>query len=245
MPQAAAALPFLVAKRRLHHNESEMHCADGDAASYQIQLHQQKDRDRARERDKDRHTHTHTESQSKSSAVATRSECAVSLWSETCVECKRRRVIDCNIDLCHMPQEATERGWLIWHLTLIGKKSVTNNLHAALMNYVNVTDTQIQAQCMCTCLCVCVVCITCVWACQCQRSANEGRLRCGCCCFLFTCSFICLRRILLTAHTHTRTLIHIVHIFVLFSSEWISVCYWFNNMAPTWHWDWRDALALR
>lgn len=55
-------------------------------------------------------THTHTESQSKSSAVATRSECAVSLWSETCVECKRRRVIDCNIDLCHMPQEATERG---------------------------------------------------------------------------------------------------------------------------------------
>lgn len=208
MPQAAAALPFLVAKRRLHHNESEMHCADGDAASYQIQLHQQKDRDRARERDKDRHTHT--ESQSKSSAVATRSECAVSLWSETCVECKRRRVIDCNIDLCHMPQEATERGWLIWHLTLIGKKSVTNNLHAALMNYVNVTDTQIHAQCMCTCVCVCVVCITCVWACQCQRSANEGRLRCGCCCFLFTCSFICLRRILLTAHTHTRILIHIV-----------------------------------
>lgn len=59
-------------------------------------------------------------------------------------------------------------------------------------------------------VCVFVVYITCVWACQCQRSANEGRLRCGCCCFLFTCSFICLRRILLTAHTHTRILIHIV-----------------------------------
>lgn len=70
--------------------------------------------ERERQREKDTHTSTHiqwhTQSQSKSSAVATRSECAVSLWSETCVECKRRRVIDCNIHLCHMPQEATKRG---------------------------------------------------------------------------------------------------------------------------------------
>lgn len=62
------------------------------------------------EREGEIHIQWHTQSQSKSSAVATRSECAVSLWSETCVECKRRRVIDCNIDLCHMPQEATKRG---------------------------------------------------------------------------------------------------------------------------------------
>lgn len=48
----------------------------------------------------------------------------------------------------------------------------------------------------------------------------------------------------LTYSTHTHSHINSYCIFVLFSSEWISVCYWFNNMAPTWHWDWRDALAL-